>query len=167
MAKVKKTEESKETKVEVSTGKKNNKDVILAVGRRREAVARIRLYPSVKAGVMFGDQQVQKGELYVNKIPIEKYFGGEITKVSYLEPLRATNTLGKFAATIVVSGGGKSGQLTAVVHGLSRALAAYDLENFRKILKKKGFLTRDARTRERRKVGTGGKARRKKQSPKR
>lgn len=151
----------------VKNDKKTNKNYIRAVGRRREAVARVRLYPSIKEGVMFGEQEVKKGELYVNKLPIEKYFPGVLAKVSYLEPFRITNTLGKFAATIQVSGGGKEGQLEAVVHGLSQALSAYDLEKFRKILKKKGFLTRDARIRERRKVGTGGKARRKKQSPKR
>lgn len=84
-----------------------------------------------------------------------------------MEPFRATNTIGKYSLTIKVEGGGKSGQLEAVVHGISRALQLLDKEKFRPILKKKGFLTRDARVRERRKVGTGGKARRKKQSPKR
>lgn len=165
MPRVKKTEEGKE-EVKTSAVKKN-KDFVFAVGRRREAVARVRLYPSVSQGLMFGEQEVKKGELYVNKMPIEKYFGGEVSKASYIEPFKTTNSLGKFAVTIAVAGGGKGGQLEAAVHGISRALSAYDKERFRKILKKKGLLTRDARTRERRKVGTGGKARRAKQSPKR
>ena len=64
-------------------------------------------------------------------------------------------------------GGGKKGQLGAVTHGMARAFDKLDREKFRPELKKAGLLTRDSRTRERRKIGTGGKARRKKQSPKR
>jgi len=140
---------------------------IPSVGRRREAVARVRLYPEAKNGVMLGDQIVKKGEIFVNKRPIDNYFTDSVEKATYLEPFRATNTLGKFAMTIMVAGGGKAGQLAAVIHGIARALSTYDSEKYRKILKKKGLLRRDARTRERRKVGMGGKARRKKQSPKR
>lgn len=140
---------------------------IPAVGRRREAVARVRLYPDAKNGVILGDQIVKKGEIFVNRGPIEHYFTDLVEKATYLEPFRATNTLGKFAMTIMVAGGGKAGQLAAVIHGIARALSTYDSEKYRKILKKKGLLRRDARTRERRKVGMGGKARRKKQSPKR
>lgn len=160
MARIKKTETKEKLK-------NNNpeKVYIAAVGRRREAVARIRLYQNKE--VSFNETIVKKGEILVNNKPIEEYFKGEVAQVFYMEPFKLTNTINKFVTTIKVSGGGKEGQLHAVVHGLSRALANFDKENFRPILKKKGMLTRDARTRERRKVGTGGKARRKKQSPKR
>jgi small subunit ribosomal protein S9 len=127
---------------------------IFAVGRRKEAVARVRLFEG-------------EGKTLVNDLPIEEYFSGEVAKIFYSKPFALTNTLGKYYATIKVEGGGKSGQLQAVVHGLSRALALVDPQNFRPILKKQKLLTCDSRVRERRKVGTGGKARRKKQSPKR
>lgn len=146
--------------------KENKKEYISTVGRRREAIARIRLYDNPKEDIL-PDRQIKKGQIFVNGIEIEKYFGGESSKFSYLEPYRVTNTLNKFATTIKVSGGGREGQLGAVILGIARALAKYDIERFRKILKKKRMLTRDPRTRERRKVGTGGKARRMKQSPKR
>lgn len=133
----------------------NNKDFIFAVGRRREAVARVRLYPK------------GTGEILVNEKPIASYFSGEVAKRIYEEPLTLTNTLGKCRITIKVVGGGKHGQLEAVVHGIARALNSYNKEKFRPLLKKQGLLTRDARVRQRRMVGTGGKARRKKQSPKR
>ena len=126
---------------------------IFAVGRRKEAVARVRLY----AG---------KGESLVNNQSFEKYFPGQVAQLAFEAPFRETGTLGKFFVTVRIVGGGKNGQLTALIHGLSRALSLADEKN-RPALKKKGFLTRDARKKERRKVGTGGKARRKKQSPKR
>jgi len=131
---------------------KNNKKFIYAVGRRKQAVARVRLFRG-------------KGKTVVNNKPIDEYFPGEEMKVAYEKPFELTNFQGY--ATIRVSGGGKRGQLGAVVHGLSRALAKLDREKFRGPLKKAGLLTRDARVRQRRMVGTGGKARRKKQSPKR
>lgn len=140
---------------------------ISTVGRRRSAVARIRLYTEVKEPIALGDQSVKKGDIYVNGLPIEQYFSGVSSISRYQQPLQVTNTLTTFAITAKVVGGGKSGQLDAVVHGIARALAAFDKTKFRPILKKKGLLTRDPRTRERRKVGMGGKARRKKQSPKR
>lgn len=154
--------EEKVTKV-----KNNKKEYIVAVGRRREAVARVRLYPDLKEDMLWGETPVKKGEIFVNKKPIEQYFSLPSEQVSYKEPLRVTNTLNKYTMTIIVNGGGQSGQLGAVIHGISRVLIKVDSEKFRPILKKKGFLTRDSRTRERRKVGTGGKARRAKQSPKR
>ncbi|MDP2649558.1 MAG: 30S ribosomal protein S9 [bacterium] len=160
--------EDNKTEKNLQLQKKNqNKDYIATVGRRREAVARVRLYKNIKEGLMFGGFPVKKGEILVNKMPIEKYFSGEVAKVLYIQPFQITNTLGKFATTIVVSGGGKKGQLMASIHAISRALSLFDTDKLRKILKKKGLLTRDSRIRERRKVGMGGKARRKKQSPKR
>ncbi|HET9947014.1 MAG TPA: 30S ribosomal protein S9, partial [Patescibacteria group bacterium] len=103
----------------------------------------------------------------VNEMPIEHYFSGPIAKATYMKPLEVTDTVGKYAITVRVAGGGNSGQLDALIHGISRALSALDVVKFRPALKAAGLLTRDPRTRERRKVGTGGKARRKKQSPKR
>jgi small subunit ribosomal protein S9 len=127
---------------------------IFAIGRRRSATARVRLF-------------LKKGDTLVNDKPISQYFPGEIKAQLYLEPLRLCNVQDKYHATIKVSGSGPNGQLGAVIHGLSRALAKVDPEKFKPLVKKRGFLTRDPRKKERRKIGTGGKARRQKQSPKR
>ena len=129
-------------------------EYIKAIGRRKEAVARVRLI-------------LGKGETIVNDQPIDKYFVGEDLKKLYLKPFELTGTVERYHATIKCVGGGKVGQLTAIVHALSRALSLANRENYRPALKKAKLLTRDSRTRERRKVGMGGKARRKKQSPKR
>lgn len=164
MARKKKIEETVKEEI-----KKNNKKVefINVVGRRREAVARVRLYPKEVLGLVWGEHEVKKGEIFVNEKPITEYFPSEIEKRYYTQPFTVTNTLGMHTLTIKVEGGGRSGQLGAVVHGIARALEELNPENYRSLLKKKGLLTRDARTRERRKVGMGGKSRRKKQSPKR
>ncbi|MBM3209023.1 30S ribosomal protein S9 [Candidatus Shapirobacteria bacterium] len=129
-------------------------DNIFAVGRRKASIARVRLIKG-------------KGENLVNDRPVGKYFPGASAEVSFLSPFKLTETLGKFYATIRVRGGGLSGQLAATIHGLARALILADSEKFRPILKKEGFLTRDARVKERRKFGLAQKARAKKQSPKR
>ena len=147
--------------------KKQKKDYVYAVGRRKESSARVRLYSSVKDGQVWDGQAVSKDQILVNGMPIEKYFPGPLNKAKYQLPLVLTNTLGKYAVTIKVEGGGKMGQLEALVLGLSRALALANREKNRPVLKSKKLLKVDARVRERRKVGTGGKARRKKQSPKR
>ncbi|HEX8965928.1 MAG TPA: 30S ribosomal protein S9, partial [Patescibacteria group bacterium] len=147
--------------------RKQKRDYTYAVGRRREAVARVRLYGTVKEGLMFGETPVVKGQILVNGNPIEHYFPGPVSKAKYMKPLIVTTTDGKFALTIKVSGGGRNGQLDATVLGIARALSAHSSEKYRKALKVEGLLTRDPRARERRKVGTGGKARRAKQSPKR
>lgn len=127
---------------------------ISSVGRRKEAVARVRL----TAG---------NGQVTVNGKLINEYFLGPIFQKAYQKPFEVTQTSGKFGATIKVLGGGTSSQLGAVVHGLAKALATSDPEKFRSLLKKEGLLTRDARVKERRKYGLAGKARAKKQSPKR
>ncbi len=133
--------------------KKSKAKYVPAIGRRKTATARVRLYE-------------KKGPIVVNGFPIDKYFPGEVNKVYYLEPFRVTNTIGKYSARIKVKGSGKKGQLGAVIHGLARALVLVN-PDFRPILKKKGFLTRDARAKERRKAGLAHKARAKKISPKR
>ena len=152
----------------INTKKQVKRDYIFATGKRKNAVARVRLYESVKAGLVWGETPIKKGEMLVNAKPIAEYFPSEVERHLYTEPLRITNAHQKnYALTIKVDGGGHSGQLQAVVAGIANALNGVDRESFRAVLKKKGFLTRDARIRERRTVGTGGKARRAKQSPKR
>ena len=98
---------------------------------------------------------------------INEYFPLETMKYVYTEPLRISNAQNKYTFTIRVTGGGRMGQLDAVVAGISNALIKLDPEEYRAALKKKGFLTRDPRVRQRRNVGMGGKSRRKRQSPKR
>lgn len=153
---------------QIKKNKNAPKDYVFAVGRRKESVARVRLYENVKADLSWGEQPVKKGDILVNEKPIAEYFSGEVSRRLYTEPLRVTNAHQKnFAFTIKIAGGGPSGQLQATVAGIANALNKLNPEEYRATLKKKGFLTRDPRVRERRAVGTGGKARRKKQSPKR
>src|ERR1035437_9655459 len=134
------------------------------VGRRKEAIARIRLFVT-GLPVLVGEE-VKKGDILVNGKKAEVYFGSIVAKATYEEPFKITNTLGKYTLTVKIVGGGTKSQLEAFIHAVSKGLASLDEKN-KHILKKKGFLTRDARVRERRKVGMGGKARRKRQSPKR
>lgn len=138
-----------------------------AVGRRKESSARVRLYVVSEGKVKVNDLELEKGSFVVNDRPAEKYFPGEVNKKLYLEPFRTTNTLQRFIVSVKVEGGGLSGQLNAVIHGISRALEKIDKEKYRPILKKRGFLTRDPRAKQRRKAGYAGKARARKQSPKR
>jgi len=163
MAKVLKREDQIEAVEEKKTVKG---EYISAVGKRKESVARVRLYQTVKYGLLVAGEKVKKGEIFVNDKKIENYFSGAVSKAHFLEPLKITNSLDKYVLTFKVAGGGQSGQLDAVIHAISRVLSLVDPKN-RQILKKRGFLTRDSRIRERRKVGMGGKARRKRQSPKR
>ncbi len=155
---------AEEVVVKQKAEKPEKKDFIFAVGRRRESVARVRFYTADT--FTWKDQTGKRGDIIVNETPIASYFSGSVAEAGYLLPFKLTNTLGKFGISIRVVGGGKSGQLGASVHGISRVLAAYKAE-FHTTLRKHGLLTRDARTRQRRKVGMGGKSRRRKQSPKR
>lgn len=134
---------------------KSPKKYIYAYGRRKTAVARLRLFEG-------------KGDIQVNGMRIAEYWPGELNKNIYMEPFRTTNTHTKYTATVLVEGSGKNGQLGAFIHALSKALVKVNPERFKPILKKKGFLTRDPRMKETRKPGTAGsKARAKRQSPKR
>ena len=130
------------------------KEFTSTVGRRKTAVARVRLW----AG---------KSELIVNGKPASEYFKGEIFKKAYQQPFVLTGTLGQYTGSVKVEGSGIRAQIGALAHGVSRALAKIDAEKFKPLLREKGFLTRDSRMKETRKVGQGGKARAKKQSPKR
>ncbi|OGY23762.1 MAG: 30S ribosomal protein S9 [Candidatus Woykebacteria bacterium RBG_13_40_7b] len=137
----------KETKVKVT-------EFFESVGRRKESSARVRLWKE------------KSGKIVVNDLLIENYFYGEVFKKIYLEPFRVVNRIDQFGASVKVEGGGKMGQIEAIVLGISRSLAKSD-ESFERILKKYKLLTRDSREKERRKYGLAGKARKKKQSPKR
>ncbi len=110
-----------------------------ATGRRKEAVARVRLVPGT-------------GKMIVNGRPLEDYFKRETLKMIIEEPLQVTETLGKFDIIARVVGGGLTGQAGAVRLGISRALVLYD-ETYRPILRRRGFLTRDPRMVERKKYG--------------
>lgn len=138
--------------------KTKNLEYYEGIGRRKQAVARVRLY--IKS-----HQKIKTGEIYINDKPFEQVYSSYQRKFA-LTPLKLTNNENRFAISIRTDGGGKNGQLEAIIHGISRSLSKVD-ESYRTILKKNGLLTRDPRKRERRKVGTGGKARRAKQSPKR
>lgn len=154
--------------VQIKRNKNAKRDYVFAVGRRKSAVARVRVFQAVKADLTWGETPVKKGDVFVNQKPIADYFSGEVSRRLYTEPLRVTNAHQQnYAFTIKVVGGGPSSQLQAVIAGISNALSKMDEEKYRPTLKKKGFLTRDSRVRERRVVGMGGKSRRKKQSPKR
>ncbi|HEY9060270.1 MAG TPA: 30S ribosomal protein S9 [Pseudobacteroides sp.] len=108
-------------------------------GRRKKAVARVRLVP--------GD-----GNVTINDRSIDDYFGLETLKVIVKQPLVLTDTVGKFDVLCKVIGGGFTGQAGAIRHGISRALLKAD-EELRLVLKKAGFLTRDPRMKERKKYG--------------
>jgi small subunit ribosomal protein S9 len=109
-------------------------------GRRKSAVARVRLYPGT-------------GAITVNGKPAPEYFGGRVIHQAQVQrPMQLTNTRDRFDVVIKVVGGGMSGQAGAVQHGIARALVRSD-DELRPALKQAGMLTRDARVKERKKVG--------------
>jgi len=118
----------------------------LGTGRRKSAVARVRLTSG-------------SGKIVINGRPFENYFPLESLRVVVSQPLAATGTAEKYDAVISVSCGGPNGQAGAVRHGLARALLTVDA-NFRPALKAEGLLTRDPRMRERKKYGQPGARRR-------
>lgn len=139
-----------------------------AVGRRKRAVAQVRLYICAKdKEVTIGTTKIKAGEIFVNGLHIDKTFPAESHKQIYLMPLNLTDSKDRFAISTKLKGGGKIGQLDALVYGLAKALVKVEGQNFKPILRSNGLLTIDARERQRRMVGRGGKARKQKQSPKR
>ncbi len=124
-----------------------------AVGRRRSAVVTVKLFPGTSASE-------------INSKSLEKYFPDDLAKDIYNLPQEVTKTAQKFYFVAKAIGGGKMGQLKALALAISRALLKTD-PDFRLPLRQAGLLTVDSRQRQRRMVGTGGKARRQKQSPKR
>ncbi len=164
--KVEKTEkvEKVEKVEEVKTLKEPERGFWQAMGRRKTATARARLYTGV-TDVMVGDKKLEKGDVYVNSLPIDTYFNDPFAKEQYTELYRTTNTMGRFITTVKTEGSGKSGQLGATTLAIARALVEVD-PKFRATLRKKGYMTRDPRAKERKKPGLMG-ARKQKSSPKR
>lgn len=124
-----------------------------AVGRRKTAIARAKVFVE------------GKGEITVNGIAAEKYFSDPYSKARLTELFHTTNTVNRFNITILVEGSGMSGQLGATTLAIARALVQID-PKFKAILRKKDYMTRDPRGKERKKAGLPG-ARKKKSSPKR
>ena len=108
-------------------------------GRRKKSIARVYLVPGT-------------GKITINKRDLDDYLGVETLKLIVRQPLVATETLDKFDVLVNVHGGGFSGQAGAIRHGIARALLQADAD-YRPILKKAGYLTRDPRMKERKKYG--------------
>ena len=117
----------------------SEKPYFYGTGRRKSSVARVRIVPGT-------------GNITINKRDIDDYFGLDTLKLIVNQPFAATGTEGKYDIICTVTGGGVSGQAGAIRHGLSRALLQADAE-YRAVLKKAGFLTRDPRMKERKKYG--------------
>ncbi len=113
-----------------------------ATGRRKHAVARVWMQPGT-------------GKIEINRRTLEDYFGRETSRMVFRQAMELTETSGRFDIFVNVSGGGLSGQADAIRHGLSRALIKIE-PTYRPSLKKAGYLTRDARQKERKKYGQRG-----------
>ena len=120
--------------------KKLEKNFFYGTGRRKSSIARVRLLNG-------------NGKITINGKDMEEYFSVDTLKVIVKQPLVATNTLDKYDVVAKVTGGGISGQAGAVRHGISRALLEANSTEYRPTLKAAGFLTRDSRTKERKKYG--------------
>ncbi|MGD9819855.1 MAG: 30S ribosomal protein S9 [Desulfomonilaceae bacterium] len=116
-----------------------SQDIFYATGKRKNAIARVRLRPGA-------------GKCVINERPMDDYFGRQTSRMIILQPFELTQTAGRFDVLVNVSGGGLSGQAGAIKHGISKALLAVD-PAFRSTLKSAGFLTRDSRVKERKKYG--------------
>ncbi len=110
-----------------------------AVGRRKKAIARVRLIPG-------------EGNITINKRSLDEYFGLETLKTVVRQPMELTQTAGRFDVLVSVKGGGFTGQAGAIRHGIARALVKAD-EELKPAIKKAGYLTRDPRMKERKKYG--------------
>jgi len=108
-------------------------------GRRKTSTARVYLRPG-------------SGQITVNNRPLDRFFGRQTARMIVRQPLELTNAADRFDVTVTVTGGGTTGQAGAIRHGLTRALMQYD-ETLRPALRRAGFVTRDAREVERKKVG--------------
>lgn len=116
---------------------------VYATGKRKTAVARVWL----RRG---------KGRFSINNMTLEDYFNRETQRMIVKQPMRLTKNLNDYDVIATVKGSGKSAQADAVKHGISKALILFDKENNRPVLKSAGFLTRDARIKERKKYGQRG-----------
>lgn len=110
-----------------------------ATGKRKTAIARVWM-------------KLGEGNIVINKSPIDDYLTTDIAKMIVAQPLELTNTVGRYDIAVNVKGGGISGQVGAIKHGISQALLKISPE-FREPLKKAGFITRDSRIKERKKYG--------------
>ena len=124
----------------MATKKIKKKIQYLGTGRRKKAIARVRLIPD------------GSGSIVINKRSLDEYFGLDTLKYIVNQPLELTATTGKFDIIVNVNGGGFTGQAGAIRHGISRALVKAD-ESYKPALKAAGFLTRDPRAKERKKYG--------------
>ncbi|MBO4449428.1 MAG: 30S ribosomal protein S9 [Clostridiales bacterium] len=120
--------------------KSSNKVYYYGTGRRKNAVAAVRLVPG-------------SGKITINSKDIDEYFGLDTLKLIVRQPLAVTETEEKFDIIVKAVGGGISGQAGAIRHGIARALVEADEDNYKSVLKAAGFLTRDARMKERKKPG--------------
>ncbi len=114
----------------------------ISTGRRKESVARVRIAPG-------------NGAITINGRTMDEYFGRETSKMILVEPLKLVDQMGKVDVVVNAAGGGLSGQAGAIRHGITRALIEMN-PDYRSILKKAGFVTRDARAVERKKYGRPG-----------
>ena len=120
--------------------KSSNKVYYYGTGRRKNAVAAVRLVPG-------------NGKITINTKDIDEYFGLDTLKLLVRQPLALTETEDKFDVIVKAVGGGISGQAGAIRHGIARALVEADEDSYKSVLKAAGFLTRDARMKERKKPG--------------
>ena len=130
-------EEAKKTTKKIPANKKVN---FMATGRRKQSIARVRLFPN------------GKGTMKINGVILDEYFGLGTLKQIAVQPLTLTDTVLKYDVEVNVHGGGLTGQAGAIRHGVARALVKAD-ESLKAEIKKAGFLTRDAREKERKKYG--------------
>ena len=134
-------EEESQSDFEEPTG--SQVEQAYATGRRTSAVARVWL----RRG---------KGRFFINRMSLEDYFNRETQRMIVKQPMRLTKNLNDYDVLATVKGGGKSAQADAVRHGISKALAQFNPQENRPVLKSAGFLTRDARAKERKKYGLRG-----------
>jgi len=137
-----------EIEVEEGDAKTKKEKYFQTVGRRKESVAIVRLFTKKSTDAVDGDNALVR----VNDKDYRDYFSDKNLQLIVESPLRKLKSVNRFKATVLVKGGGLSGQADAIKHGLARALVEFDI-NFRKKLKKAHFLTRDSRIKERRKYG--------------
>jgi small subunit ribosomal protein S9 len=116
---------------------------VYATGKRKTAVARVWL----RRG---------KGRFSVNRLTLDEYFNRETQRMIVKQPMRLTKNLNDFDVIATVKGSGKAAQADAIKHGISKALVLFNEEEYRPVLKKAGFLTRDSRIKERKKYGQRG-----------
>lgn len=140
---MKKEEVKNKEEKKAQSSKKSDEKYFYAVGRRKRSVAQVRLYPYDKA---------TESDIVINEKKMRDYFPVLSLQNNLMGPLRESGMLGKFKVSVVVKGGGSTGQVEACRLGITRALVEFD-EGLKGVLKAHGFMTRDARKVERKKPG--------------